>query len=148
MLKIHLKKNVVENDMDDIYKNIEEQNPNKKQKLLIVFDDMVADMLSKKTTNPVVTELFIRQRILNIYLVFITQSYFAVPKNVTLTSTQYFAMKIPSKRKLQQTALNHSSDTDFQDFTNLYKNSTVEPYYFMVVDITLPSGNSNLLEKI
>ena len=115
---------------------------------MIVFDDMVADMLSKKTTNLVVTALFIRQRILNIYLVFITQSYFAVPKNVTLTSTQYFAMKIPSKRKLQQTALNHSSDTDFQDFTNLYKKSTVEPYYFMVVDTTLPSGNSNLLEKI
>ena len=115
---------------------------------MIVFDDMVADMLSKKTTNPVVTELFIRQRILNIYLVFITQSYFAVPKNDTLTSTQYFAMKIPSKRKLQQTALNHSSDADFQDFTNLYEKSTLEPYYFMVVDTTLPSGNSNLLEKI
>ena len=115
---------------------------------MIVFGDMVADMLSKKTANPVVTELFIRQRILNIYLVFITQSYFAVPKNVRLRSTQYFVTKIPSKRKLQPTAFNHSSDTDFQDFTNLYKNSTLEPYYFMVVDTTPPSGNSDLLEKI
>ena len=67
------------NDMDDIYKNIEEYNPNKKRKILIVFDDMIADMLSNKKLNPIVTELFIRGRKLNISLVFITQSYFALP---------------------------------------------------------------------
>ena len=67
-------------DMDYIYKNIEEWNPNKKCKILIVFDYMVADMLSNKKLNPIVTELFIRDRKSNIYLVFITQSYFAVPK--------------------------------------------------------------------
>ena len=60
------------NDMDDIYKNIEEYNPNKKRKILIVFDDMIADMLSNKKLNPVVTELFIRGRKLNFYLIFIT----------------------------------------------------------------------------
>ena len=68
------------NDMDDIYKNIEEYNPNKKRKILIVFDDMIADMLSNKKLNPVVTELFIRGRKLNI-------SLFAVPKNIRLNST-------------------------------------------------------------
>ena len=68
------------NDIDHIYKNIEDYNPNKKQKLLIVFDDMIADMLSNKKLNPIVTELFIRRRKLTISLVFITQSYFAVPK--------------------------------------------------------------------
>ena len=68
------------NDIYDIYKNIEEYNLNKKQKILIVFDDMIADMFSNKKLNPIVTELFIRGRKLNIYLVFITQSYFAVPK--------------------------------------------------------------------
>ena len=68
------------NDMDDIYKNIEEYNPNKKRKILIVFDDMIADMLSNKKLNPIVTELFIRGRKLNISLVFITQTYLAVPK--------------------------------------------------------------------
>ena len=66
--------------MDDIYKHIEEYNPNKKQKILIVFRDMIADMLSNKTLNPMVTELFIRVRKQNISLVLITQSYFAVPK--------------------------------------------------------------------
>ena len=68
------------NDMDDIHKNIEEHNPNKKLKILIAFDDMIADMLSNKKLNPIVTELFNRGRKLNISLVFISQSYFAVPK--------------------------------------------------------------------
>ena len=68
------------NDRDDIYKNIEEHNPNKKRKTLIVFDDRIADMLSNKKINPAVTVLFIRGRIINIFFVFITQSYFAVPK--------------------------------------------------------------------
>ena len=97
--------------MDDIYKNIEEYNPIKKQKILIVFDDMIAELLSNKKLNPIVTELFIRGRKLNISLVFITQSYFAVPKYVRLSSTQYFAMKIPNKRELQHFAFNHSSVT-------------------------------------
>ena len=72
------------NDMDDIYKNIDECNLNKEQKILIIFDDMVADMFSNKKLNPIVTELFLRGRKLNISLVFITQSYFAVLKNIRL----------------------------------------------------------------
>ena len=71
--------------MDVIYKNIEEYNPNNKRKILIVSDDVIADMLSNKKLNPIVTELFIRGRKLNIYFVFITQSYFAVPKNIQRT---------------------------------------------------------------
>ena len=94
-------------DMDDVYKNIEEYDPNKKRKILIVFDDMIADMLSNKKLNPIVTELFIRGRKLNISLAFITQSYFVVPKNIRLNSTHYFIMKIPNKRELQQIAFNH-----------------------------------------
>ena len=66
--------------MKDICKNVEKNNPNKKQKILIVFDDMIVDMLSNKKLNPIVTELFIRGRKLYISLVFMTQSYFAVPK--------------------------------------------------------------------
>ena len=139
--------------MDNIYKNIEKHNPNKKQQLLIVFDDVIADILSNKKLNPIVTELFIRGRKLNISLVFITQSYFAVPKNIRLNSTHYFVMKIPNKRELQQIAFSHSSDIDFQDFMNLYKKSNVETYSFLVIDTTLPSDNSscfrkNLLETI
>ena len=108
------------NKMFDIHKNIKDYNPNKKRKILIVFDDMIADMLSNKKLNPIVTELFIRGRKLNISLVFITQSYFAVPKNIRLNSTHYFAMKIPNKRKLQQIAFNYSSHIDFQDLIKVY----------------------------
>ena len=86
------------NTMDDIYKKIEEYNPNKKRKILIVFDDMTADMLSNKKLNPIITELFIRGRKLNISLVFITQSSFAVPKNIRLNSSHYFIM-IPRQKK-------------------------------------------------
>ena len=68
------------NNMDDIYENIEEYNPNKKRKILIAFDDVIADMLSNKKLNPIVTELFIRGRKLKISYVFITQSFFSVPK--------------------------------------------------------------------
>ena len=81
---------------------------------------MIAYMLSNKKFNPTVIELFIRGRKLNISLVFISQSYFAVPKNIRLNSTHYFIMKIPNKQELQQIAFNHSSDIDFQDFMNLY----------------------------
>ena len=72
------------NDMDNIYKNIEEYNPNNKRKELIDFDDTIADMVTNKKLNPIVTELFIRGRKLNIYLDFITKSYFTVPKNIRL----------------------------------------------------------------
>ena len=85
------------NDMDDIYKNIEECNPNKKGKILIVFENMVADMTNNKKRNLIVTELFIRGRKLSLSLVFIAQYYFAVPKNIRLTSTHYFIMEISNK---------------------------------------------------
>ena len=77
------------NDMQDVYKNIEYYNPGKKHKILIVFDDMIADMINNKKLNPVATELFIRGRKLNISIVFIAQSYFKVPKDVRLNSTHF-----------------------------------------------------------
>ena len=79
------------NDMQDVYKNIEEYNIGKKRKILIVFDDMIADMINNKKLNPVVTELFIRRRKLNVSIVFITQSYFKVPKDVKLNSTHFLS---------------------------------------------------------
>ena len=118
------------NDTQDVYKNIEDYNPIKKRKILTVFDDMIADMISNNKLNPLVTELFIRGRKLNISIVFITQSYFKVPKDVRLNSTHFFIMKIPNKRELQQIALNHSSDIDFKDFMNIYKKCTAKPYSF------------------
>ena len=128
------------NHMQDVYKNIEDYNLGKKRKI-IFFDDMIADMINNKKLDPVVTELFIRGRKLNISIVFITQSYFKVSKDVRLKSTHFFIMKIPNKREHQQIALNHSSDIDFKDFINIYKKCTVEPYYFLVNDATLLSDN-------
>ena len=129
------------NDMQDVYKNIEDYNPIKKRKVLIVFDDMIADMINNNKLNPIVTELVIRGRKLNISIVFIMQSYFKVPKDVRLNSTHFFTMKISNERELQQIALNHSSDIDFKDFMNIYKNCTTEPYSFLVNDTTLPSDD-------
>ena len=79
------------NDMQDVYKNIEDYNPGKKRKILIAFDDKIADMINNKKLNPVVTELFIRGRKFNISVVFTTQSYFRVPKDVRLNSTHFFS---------------------------------------------------------
>ena len=128
------------NDMQDVYKNTEDYNPIKKRKLLIIFD-MIADMISNNKLNPIVTKLFIRGRKLNISIVFITQSYFKVPKDVRLNSTHCFIMKITNKRELQQIALNRSSDIDFKDFMNIFNKSTKKPYSFLVNDTTLPSDN-------
>ena len=99
--------------MQDVYKNIEDYNPGKKRKILIIFDDMIADMINNKKLNPIVTELFIRGRKHNISIVFITRSCFKVPKDVRLNSTHFFIVKIPDKRELQQIVLNHSSDIEF-----------------------------------
>ena len=129
------------NDMQDVYKNINYYNLNKENKVLIVFDDMIADMINNKKLNSIVTELFIRGRKLNISLVFITQSYFKVPKDVRLNTTHFFIMKIPNKRELQQIAINHSSDINTKDFANIYRKCTAEPYSFLVNDTTLSSDN-------
>ena len=129
------------NDMHDVYKNIDHYNPDKENKILIVFDDMIADMINNKKLNSIVTELFIRGRKLNISLVFITQSYFKVPKDVRLNTTHFFIMKIPNKRELQQIAINHSSDINTKDFINIYKKCTDKPYSFLVNDTTLASDD-------
>ena len=102
---------------------------------------MIPDMINNKILNSIVTELFIRSRKLNISIVFITKSYFKVPKDVRLNSTHFFIMKIPNKRELQQIALNHSSDISTKDFINIYKKCTAEPYSFLVNDTTLASDN-------
>ena len=129
------------NDMHDVYENIGDYNPDKENKILIVFDDMIADMIHNKKLNSIVTELFIRGRKLNISLVFITQSYFKVPSDVRLNTTHFFISKIPNKRELQQIAISHSSDISTKDFESIYRKCTAEPYSFFVNDTTLASDN-------
>ena len=123
-----------------------------KKKILIVFDDMVVYMISYKKPNPIVTELSIWGRELNISYVFITQSFLAVPKNIRLNSTHYFIIKSPNKWELKQFVFNHSSDIDFQNFMNLYNKFTTQLHFFLIIDATLASDNppcfrKNLLER-
>ena len=125
--------------MHDVYKNIDDYNPDKENKILIVFDDMIAAMIHNKKLNPVVTELFIRGRKINISLAFITQSYFDVPKDVRLSTSHFFIAKVPNKREINQTA--HSSDINTKDFVNIYRKCTAEPYSVLVDDTTLAPNN-------
>ena len=139
--------------MDKIDKNIKEQNPNKKRKILIVFDDTIADVLNNKSLNPIETELLIRSRKLTISLVFITQSYFAGLKNIRVNYTHYLIMKISNKLELQQIASNNSQDIDFKGFMNLYKKCTAKPHCFLLIDVTPASDNplrfrKNLAKRI
>ena len=126
------------NTMDDVYENIHDYNPNRIRKILIVFDDMIADIMTNKKFQAIIKELFIRCRKLNISLVFITQSYFSVPKDVRLNTTHYFIMKINNRVELKHIAINRSGDIDYQDFKKIYRECTKEPYNFLTTDATLP----------
>ena len=136
------------NDMHDVYQNINDYSDDNENKILIVFDDMIAGMIKNKKSNLVVTELFIKGRKLNISFVFIAQSYFKVPKDVRLNTTHFFITNIPNKRELQQIALNHSSAIDFKDFVRIYKKYTDKSYLFLVNDTTLASSNPLRFRKI
>ena len=108
---------------------------------------MISDIINNKKLNSIVTELFIKGRKLNISLVFITQSYFKVPKDVRLNSTYFFIMKISNKRELQQIALNHSLEIDFKAFIKIQKICTSKLYSFLVNDTTLSSDNPSRFRK-
>ena len=127
--------------MDDVYSNIDYYNPKRRTKILIVFDGMIADIMTNKKFQAIIKELFTRWRKLNISLVFIKQSYFSVRKEVRLNSTHYLVMKIHSKRELQNIAIDYSADIDYKDFLKIYRNCTSEPYSFSTVDTTLPADN-------
>ena len=125
------------NTMDDSYNSINDYNPTRKRKMLIVFDDMIADIMTNKKFQAVIKELLIRCRKLYICFVFITQPYFSVPKEVRLNSTHYLIMKMHNKRELQNIATNHSVDIDYKDFMKIYRKCTSEPYSFLTIDTTL-----------
>ena len=129
------------NTMDDVYENINDYNPIRKRKKLIVFDDMIADIMTNKRFQAIIKELFIRCRKLNISLVFITQSYFFVPKDVRLNTTHYFIMKTNNKRELKNIAINHSADIDYQDLKRIYRECMKQPYNFLTIDNTLPASD-------
>ena len=112
-----------------------------KEKKLIAFDDMIADIMANKIFQAIIQELFIRCRKLNISLVLITQSYFSVPKDVRLNSTHYFITKINNRIEFKNIGINHSADADYNDFKKIYRECTKEPYNFLTIDTTLPASD-------
>ena len=108
---------------------------------------MIADIMTNKKFQAIIKELFIRCRKLNISLVFITQSYFSVPKDVRLNSTHYLIMKINNRKELQNIAINHSEDIDYKDFMKIYRECSREPYCFLTIDTTLPAIDPVRLRK-
>ena len=122
------------NDMDDVLDDINNYNKNRDKKVLIIFDDMIADIMRSAKFKAIVKELFIRCRKLNISIVFITQSYFRTPKDARLNSTHYILMKIGNEKELKSIAAENSGHLDFKDFLKIYDYCTKEPYSFMLVD--------------
>ena len=139
--------------MDDVYENINDYNPIRKRKKLIAFDDMIADIMTNTKFQAIIKELFVRCRKLYISLVFITQSYFSVPKDARLNSTHNLIMKINNRIELKNVAINHSADIDYKDFVKSYRKCTKEPYNFLAIDTKLPSSDplrfrKNLFESL
>ena len=112
------------NDMDDVFTNIDFYNKKRIRKVLILFDDMIADIVSSKKFKAIIKELFIRCRKLNISIIFITQSYFRTPKDARLNSTHYVIIQIEIRKELQNIAQENSGDIDFKDFLKTYKDYT------------------------
>ena len=120
---------------------IDDYNPSRKRKTLIVFDDMIADSMTNKKIQAILKELFIGCKKVNISLVFITQSYFSVPKDVKLNSTHYLIKRINNRKKLQNIVINHSVDIDYNDFMRIYRECNRETYSFLTMDTTLSAGD-------
>ena len=121
-------------DMNDVLDDINNYNKNRDKKVLIIFDNMIADIMRSEKFKAIVKELFIRCRKLNISIVFITQSYFRTPKDARLNSNHYILMKIGNKKELKSIAEENSGHLDFKDFLKIYNYCAKTPYSFMLVD--------------
>ena len=120
--------------MDDVLDDIYNYDKNRDKKVLIVLDDMIADMENNKKFKRIIKELFYRGRQINISIVFITQSYFRALKDARLNSTHYILMKIDNKKELKSTAEGKSGNLDYKDFLKIYNYCMREPYSFMIID--------------
>ena len=122
------------NDMNDVFENINDYNKKRNKKVLLVFDDMIADIEHNKKFKKVIKELFYRARKLNASIVFIMQSYFRALKDARLNSTHYVLMKIGNKKELKSISEEKSGHLDHKDFLKIYNYCTKEPYSFMLID--------------
>ena len=121
-------------DMEDVLDDINNYNKTRDKKVLIVFDDMIADIEYNKNFKQIIKELFYRARKINISIVFITQSYFRALKDARLNSMHYILMKIGNKKEFKSTAEEKSGHLDYKDFLKMYNYCTSEPYSFMTID--------------
>ena len=121
------------NDMNGVLEDINNYDKNRDKKVLIIFDDMIADIMRSEKFKAIVKELFIRCRKLNISIVFITHSYFRTPKDARLNSTHYIIIKIGNKKELKSIAEENSGHLNFKEFLKRYNYCTREPYSFMIV---------------
>ena len=126
--------------MNDVLEDINNYNKNRNKKVLIIFDNMIADIMRSEKFKAIVKELFIRCRKLNVSIVFITQSYFRTPRDVRLNSTHYIILKISNKKELKIIAEENSGHLDFKEFLKIYNYCTRDPYLFMMVD-TRPTAH-------
>ena len=122
------------NDMNDVFENINDYNKKCNKNVLLVFDDMIADIEHNKNFKKVIKELFYRARKLKVSIVFITQSYFRALKDARLNSTHYVLMKIGNKKELKSISEEKPGHLDHKDFLKIYHYCTKEPYSFMLVD--------------
>ena len=134
------------NDMNVVLENINNYNEKRDKKVLIIFDDMIADIMRSEKFKSIIKKLFIRCRKLNISIVFITQSYFRTPKDARLNSTHYILMKMGNKKELKSIAEENSGHLDFKEFLKIYNHCTRDPYSFMMVD-TRPTARVTLKKK-
>ena len=121
-------------DMDDLLDDINNYNKNRDKKVLIVFDDMIADIEYNKKFKRIIKELFYRACKVNVSIVFITQSYFRALKDARLNNTHYIIMKINNKEELKRIAEGKSGHLDYKDFFKMHNYCTKEPYSFMTTD--------------
>ena len=121
-------------DMNGMLDDINNYNRNRDKKVLIVFDDMIADIEYNKNFKRIIKELFYRAHKINVSIVFITQSYFRALKDARLNSTHYIIMKINNKKELKRIAEEKSGHLDYKDFLKMYNYCTEEPYSFMTID--------------
>ena len=122
------------NDMDNVLDDINNYNKNRDKKVLIVFDDMIADIEYNKNLKRIIKELFYRARKINVSIVFIMQSCFRALKDARLNSTHYILMKIGNKKELKSIAEEKSGNLDYKDFLKMYNYCMKEPYSFMTID--------------
>ena len=133
-------------DMNDVLNDINKYNKNRDKKVLIVFDDMIADIEYNKKFKQIIKELFYRARKINLSIVFITQSYFRAVKDARLNSTDYILMKIGNKKELKRIEEEESGHLDYTDFLKIYNYCVREPYSFMTID-TRPTASVTFKKK-